>query len=554
MSMNAHTPSFAAIYLRLSKDHKDQTSTVRQAADCREQADKDGAEVGPVFEDLVSGYRADVSRPGFDQALSWVSDAPGRTLYVWKIDRLSRRGIGQVGLVLDRLEETRSRVVFVRDGLDSSVQGHRMVIAILAEQARQESANTSTRTRSALAHRKREGLWPGGLPPFGFLIATDAPRQDVKNPDAFVVTDEAPPGRLVEDPETAPVVREMVARVIGGASLFEVSKWLGDQGITTARGAEWRVQTISTMLRSPVLVGWLPERKAATTPARDPKTREPISCGDALISLADRRRLLDALERRSKARKGGRRVSAGRKPRHLLSGLLRCAACGSAMAGGGDRYACSLKAAGGRCPGNAVSLARADEYVAARTISYWAALEPEDPVLHEVAAVLLGRPVVDPLDTAERRALEDELAEHRARLDDLVTLRLEPEFRGPEGAERYARLRDPLIEAIERAEAALREAKASEPDLGALLERETLLETWEGIPQDVKRATLAATISYIEVLKTDKRGPVWDPETRLRISWRVSEGGGKFSEPPVATRVRRACEGRANFTRPDGLG
>ncbi|WP_052666695.1 recombinase family protein [Nitriliruptor alkaliphilus] len=512
----------AAIYRRLSKDRDEQTSTARQEADCRKAAAVDGATVAEVFTDLVSGYRADVGRPGFEKAVSWVTSSPGRTLYVWKLDRLSRRGIGQVGEVLDRLEAVGSRVVFVQDGLDSSVQGHRMVIAILSEQARQESANTSTRTRSALAHRKASGLWPGGRPPYGFRIATRSLKPG-NDPASFVETDEVEPGRLVVDPETGPVLRDAVGRIISGASLYEVTKWLVESGATTARGGTWRTQTLSTLLRSPALVGWLPAKKGATEPARDPETREPVVCGEALLTLAERRRLLRALEARSAAPRRGKGRGAGRKPRSLLTGVVRCGACGSAMTGGGtppnERYACALRATGGDCPGNTVTQRGADDHVTQRVLSRWAAMEPDDPVLLDVAGILLGRPVVDPLGTAERDALEAELAEHQARLDDLAALRLDPEFRGAEGAERYARLRDPLLDAIERTASALREARANEPDLGALLDPAELREGWDSLNIDARRAALAASIDRVEVRKAEKTGQRWDPERRLHIVW-----------------------------------
>lgn len=512
--------SLSAIYLRLSKDREDQTSTARQEADCRRAAAAAGTDVVEVFQDLVSGYRADVRRPGFAAGLEWVTAARGRTLYVWKVDRLSRRGVGQVGDALDRLEAAGSRVVFVQDGMDSSVGGHRMVIAILSEQARAESENTSTRTRSALADRKARGLWPGGRPPYGYRLATRAlvPGND---PASFVVTDEVESGRLMVDEAEAATIRKVVERVIAGASLYEVSRWLNDQGVPTARGGQWRAMTVAAMLRSPVLLGWLPASKGATEPARDPETLEAVRVGQPILSMAERRRLLDALASRTGSWKGGRKVSPGRKPRALLVGLARCAACGSSMTGGGtkanQRYACTARANGTACPGNTVSLPGADDYVTRRALTYWAALEPDDPMLLDVAGILLGRPVVDPLGSAERDALEAEMAEHQARLDDLAGMRLDPEFRGPEGRARYARLRDPLLEAIERTAAALKDVKAAEPDVGALLDPTELHEAWSALDQDAKRAALAHTFASVEVLKADKMGGRFDPESRLTL-------------------------------------
>lgn len=167
--------SDAAIYARLSRDRGDDTPVARQEADCREWADAQGLTVGRVFCDMLSGYK-DVARPEFDAAIDWAAGGRGRTLAVWKLDRLSRRGMGQVGTALDRLEAAGSRVVFLKDGLDSSVPGHRMVIAILSEQARQESENTSTRTKAGLRSRRHAGRYLGGRPPFGFLVACKADR------------------------------------------------------------------------------------------------------------------------------------------------------------------------------------------------------------------------------------------------------------------------------------------------------------------------------------------------------------------------------------------
>ena len=82
-----------------------------------------------------------------------------QSLYVAKLDRLTRRGMGHVGLILDELEKVSGRIVFVADGLDTSEPGARPVIAILAEQARAESDNTSWRVGQWHLHNRRHGVW-----------------------------------------------------------------------------------------------------------------------------------------------------------------------------------------------------------------------------------------------------------------------------------------------------------------------------------------------------------------------------------------------------------
>jgi site-specific DNA recombinase len=514
--------SLAAVYLRLSNDRDGEGSTARQEADCRARASYDQAEVTQVFKDLVSGYRADVARPGFEAALNWATAGPGRTLYVWKLDRLSRRGIGQVGNMLDRLEDAESRVVFVQDHLDSSFEHNRASIALVSEQARSESSNMSVRTRRALADRKAQGLWPGGQPPYGFRIVTRALKPGA-HPESFCVTDEGEPGTLVEDPETAPILREIVARIIDGESLYAVTSWLAESEIPGARGGTWRAQTLVQMLRSPVLLGQLPEAKGATEPLRDPETLQPVMCGDAIIEPAERLRLLKSLDARARHAKWDKNVG-GRRPRALLTGVARCGPCGGSMTGGGSepylRYACSLKASGGNCPGNTVSLKRADEYVVDLCIRRWAAMEPDDPVLLHVAGILLGRPVVDPLGTAERDALKAELAEYEAKLDRVMANSLDPGFMGPRGAVRFAHLRDPLLEAIASLTEQLNATKELAPDLGVLLNPVELREGWEQLNLQAKRGAVAATVDSIQVLKSSGPGKAFDGDARLRVHWR----------------------------------
>ncbi|MGD9705225.1 MAG: recombinase family protein [Acidimicrobiia bacterium] len=515
-------PADAAILVRLSKDHEAATSNARQMADLLEHAQRESLNVVHRWVEVGSGYRKEVSRPMFQAAMDWTTATSGRTLLVWKLDRLSRRGMGKVGQVLDELEAVGSRLVSLKDGLDSSVPGHRMVIAILSEQARSESQNTSVRTRSALQTRRKEGRWPGGRAPYGFRIVTRALSARVAHPDGCHVDPEGEPGRLVEHPEQADVIRAIVASVLAGATLYGEADRLSDAGIPAPRGAKWRSQTLRTLLASPVLVGHLPTGKGSTVAARGPDGR-PLIVGPALISSADRRRLLAALSAGSKSTGSGRRTGTGRPPSHLLTGVLRCSECRSAMSGGGSgsnqRYACSLSQSGGQCGGNTVSLRSADAYVTDRLLRRWAAMEPHDPVLNEVAAVLLGRPLVDPLGAADRATLENELADLQGQLDEVAAIRLDPEFRGPDGAARYARLRDPVLASIAEHEAALRAARSAEPNLGALLDPTELRELWEGVPVAARRAALVASVESLEAVKASGHANRFDGDARLRLVW-----------------------------------
>ncbi|MFJ4602094.1 recombinase family protein [Streptomyces griseoluteus] len=115
-----HQDTICDLYLRLSLDRDGKTAIERQEADCRAWAERNALSVRKVHIDRGrSGYKS-VERKGFDAALAAITAGVVGTLVVWKLDRLSRKGIGQVGQVLDDIEKAGGRLVSVIDGLDTS--------------------------------------------------------------------------------------------------------------------------------------------------------------------------------------------------------------------------------------------------------------------------------------------------------------------------------------------------------------------------------------------------------------------------------------------------
>ena len=86
-------------------------------------------------------------------------------LVVWKLDRLSRRGVGQVGPLLDDLEHDGGRLVSVKDGLDRTQPQARMITALLSEFARAESEAMDVRIKSVKDAQRARGEWLSSKPP-----------------------------------------------------------------------------------------------------------------------------------------------------------------------------------------------------------------------------------------------------------------------------------------------------------------------------------------------------------------------------------------------------
>jgi len=212
-----HRNEYADLYLRLSIDREGKDAIDRQEKDCRAWAEVHGVSVRAVHIDRGrSAYDKKVERAGFDAACAAVASGVVGTLIVWKLDRLSRQGMQQVGLFLDDLVQFGGRLVSVKDGLDSSHDEARSMIAALSEHARVESTNIGLRVRSKKESQRCEGRWIGGVPPYG-LVSRD--------------------GRLYVDPQSGRVLREVARRVLAGSSLTKVTVWFARSRVRGRAGS-----------------------------------------------------------------------------------------------------------------------------------------------------------------------------------------------------------------------------------------------------------------------------------------------------------------------------
>ncbi|WP_406105276.1 recombinase family protein [Streptomyces sp. NBC_01003] len=234
---------YADLYVRLSVVRDGKTAIERQTADCRAWADSQGLVVRATHVDRGrSGYK-DVSREGFDAAKAAVTSGAVRTLIVWKLDRLSRKGAAEVGPLLDEFDQVGGRLVCVMDKLDSSLPADRLAIASLSEWARAESATQGERIRHAKQYLRDQGRWIGGQPPYGLRIDPDS-------------------GRLAPDADTSVIARLIADEALAGRPLVQIAKMLNEHGVPSPRGGLWQVGSLSQLLKAPAFAGLLPETEA----------------------------------------------------------------------------------------------------------------------------------------------------------------------------------------------------------------------------------------------------------------------------------------------------
>ena len=312
----------AGIYARFSTDLQNDRSVDDQIALCRDFAARNGL---TVVKDYFDKARSGASVFGRDGLLSLLDDArAGRfqTIIVEALDRLSRDQEDLAG-IHKRLTFAGVEIIAVHDGRADAIQvGIRGLVSTLF------LADLKNKIRRGQAGVIRDGRHAGGKA-YGYK---PTPGQ---------------PGVLRIDDEEAAVVRRIFEEIAAGKRPREVAYGLNEDGIAPPRGRAWGASAIYGsssrgygILRNPIYHGVLVWNRV--TMVRDPETGKRVSRINpesehktaeaphlAIVSreLAEKA-IAIASRGPSKAADGKVQI---KRPKRILSGMLRCSHCGGGM-------------------------------------------------------------------------------------------------------------------------------------------------------------------------------------------------------------------------------
>lgn len=407
----------ADAYIRRSKK-KDTLTTLRgHLRDVCRRAREEGKHIRHVWFEQKSASKVTVRREEFEQAVDAINQNLSKTLYVYRTDRLSRRGMGAVDRQIDEFDRRKARIVSVSEGLDSSQPGMRIVFGILADRAREEAKMITERTQDSSDEFKREGNWHGGVTPFGLW---------------------SPKGskRLKRHLEEYPIARRIAEYLLDG----KVPKWIAEtlnaQGVRTRKGKMWRAQTIIHLAHSPAWAGLVPNRERVHDEDDNPLEKwvkraepllnakgEPIRCGVGVVTYEEWLRIQRTFASRTGNERGkGRNRGTGRGVRQhatIAGWILQCPRCKGPMSNGGTNYRCEARVSQGKaaCEGTVTGRQRVDEAVGSMWVNHIFRLSPESPTIHEIARRWLSYQNPE-TETQKRKvtSLYDAAIERQARL------------------------------------------------------------------------------------------------------------------------------------------
>lgn len=333
-----------AVYARFSTDRQSATSAEDQIASCAALAEREGWEVVQVYTDIaISG--ASNRRPGMTAMLSDAQAGAFDIVCAEAIDRIARNQ-ADIATIYQRLEFAGVRIRTVTEGevneLHIGLKGTMSALFLkdLADKIRRGQRGTVSRGRS-----------PGGLA-YGYDVVPQLGEN----------------GQLVRglrtiNAEQAAVVLRIYREYLAGVGPKAIAIGLNRDGVPSPRGGEWRASAILGsrarglgVLHNPIYAGrYLYNR---VTMKRDPETRRRVSRVNAAedrlsIDMPELRivpeELWQAVQRAAEARSTGP-MNHQVRPKHLLSGLIRCGRCGGAFAGvNGKRLGCTRAREAGTC-------------------------------------------------------------------------------------------------------------------------------------------------------------------------------------------------------------
>lgn len=486
----------AEMYVRRSQK-KDTLSALReQVRRMCAHAAHEGKRVRHVWFEQRSASKAHVRREEFEKATAAITVAlSSKTLYAFKTSRLSRRGMGQVGPLLDQLDECGSRICIVAEGIDSTRS--RMILAILSEQAREQAADIAEFTKLGVDAHKAEGQWMGGVAPYGLCSLPGS-------------------GKLSRLPSEYPTARRIADLLLERVTPGRIADILNSEGCRTRHGKLWAASGIIKLAHSVAWAGLAPNREKLLSPSGKDEGKyhrggtpllnaqgHPISCGEGAVSFAEHVKINAILAER--ARPGtsvGLRTRGKREIVTLLTGVARCGRCGGRMANGGINYRCAARHEEGpsSCAGVSTDRARVDDAAATLWINHVLNLQPGSPTLRAIARGWLA--YEDPEKEQRKGQLTAALESAGGRRERLGR---EHFVHGRISETEYAELRGMLDVQIAGLNAELAEL-AHDDDLAPLTEAEPLTHLWLNAGIGGQRALLRAVLVSLTVSPPRYRG------------------------------------------------
>jgi site-specific DNA recombinase len=321
-----------AIYARFSSDLQDIRSIADQIEAARDHVRRQGWQIVAEFSDAAISGSSLHNRPGLLDLMVAAQARQFDAVLTESIDRLSR-DLEDIAGLYKRLSYVGVKIITLADGEVGKLHvGLKGIIASIYLD------DLAQKTRRGQVGRVRAGRIPGGKC-YGY--------------DVVAAGDDR--GQRSINPAEADVIRRIFQAYVEGASARDIAGQLNSDRIPGPRGGPWNASTINGskkrlngLLNNHLYAGILVynrqrfikdpvsgRRQARPNPEKDWMRKDLPD-----LSIVPQE-LFDAAQLR-RSRFSAHKLDRRRRPKHLLSGLVRCGSCGASMiVVRDDRVGCS---------------------------------------------------------------------------------------------------------------------------------------------------------------------------------------------------------------------
>ena len=346
MTQNKPAPALlrAAIYARFSTDMQNAMSAEDQVRLAEQKATAEGWEVSDVFTDLAISGTSD-RRPGLQAMVAAIKAGEVDVVLAEALDRLSRNQ-ADIATLYQRITFAGARVFTLSEGWVNELH-----IGLLGTMNAIQIKELGNKIRRGQKGSVKRGRVPGGLS-YGYEP------DPVLRPDGTVER-----GRRRINEAEAAIVRRIFREYLAGDSPGTITNRLNREGVPAPRGKLWRPTTLigtrgrqNGILYNPAYSGRIVYNRVKMHV--DPESRKRISRvnSESELETCDAPELRIIAEADWQAVQERRKQIAGvpiarlRRPKHLLSGLVKCAECGgSYVIIDRGRWGCTVHREGGPC-------------------------------------------------------------------------------------------------------------------------------------------------------------------------------------------------------------
>jgi len=309
----------AAGYFRVSTDNDSQKDSIpNQKKLFRNFIINQGFQEGPFYAEKVSGTKT--KRKALDELINDAEHGLFNVIVVKELSRLARNTeyAHKIKRIMTNLD---IRIISIDGQVDTKDPSKNNNFGLYAWLYEQEAQRISARTKSVFQMKMKEGKFMGSTPPYGYII------KDKK--------------LYIRSEKTKKTVQLIFEKYLNGEGEYAIAKYLSDKNVPTSAilnnrmntSGNWHGSSIKLILQNPHYTGKLVQHRQESLSVTSNKRKE-VSSDEQIIVENTHEKIIDEatfdmVQKRihEKARQTTGEITT--KNKHLLTGILKCADCGT---------------------------------------------------------------------------------------------------------------------------------------------------------------------------------------------------------------------------------